>query len=156
MQRDVISEPGVPVSHLPFSPGLRVNGFVFVSGQASVDGSGKIVNDTFEGEFRRSMENVSKVLAGAGLTLADVVQVRSYVNAQSDLAEYNKLYREYFTAPYPARTTLIGCLGTILKFEIDVVAVDNSKPKKPAKKKTAAKSVKSAKTTKAAKPKKKR
>jgi 2-iminobutanoate/2-iminopropanoate deaminase len=142
MKRDVISEPGVPVSHLPFSPGLRVNGFVFVSGQASVDATGKIVNDTFEGEFRRSMENVKKVLAGAGLTLADVVQVRSYVNAQSDLAEYNKLYREYFTAPFPARTTLIGCLGTLLKFEIDVTAIDNSQSKKPAKKKPAAKAIK--------------
>ena len=112
----------VPTSHLPFSPFVRTGGFVFVSGQASVDATGKIINDTFEGEMRRSMENVKAVLAGAGLTLADVCQVRSYVGRQEDLAEYNRIYREYFTAPYPARTTLIGCLGTLLKFEIDVTA----------------------------------
>jgi 2-iminobutanoate/2-iminopropanoate deaminase len=112
----------VPTSHLPFSPFVRAGGLVFVSGQASVDTTGKIVNDTFEGEMRRSMENVRAVLAGAGLTLADVCQVRSYVARQEDLAEYNRVYREYFTGPYPARTTLIGCLGTLLKFEVDVTA----------------------------------
>jgi 2-iminobutanoate/2-iminopropanoate deaminase len=63
------------------------------------------------------------VLAGAGLDFSDVVQVRSYVARQEDLAEYNQIYREYFSEPYPARTTLIGCLGDLLKFEVDVVAV---------------------------------
>ena len=42
-----------PVSHLPFSPAVRVGDLIFVSGQASVDASGKIIPDTFEGEFRR-------------------------------------------------------------------------------------------------------
>ena len=119
---EVIRTPGVPTSHLPFSPAVRAGPFVFVSGQASVDDSGKIVADTFEGEFRRTMENIKRILAGANLTLADVVQVRSYVASQGDVAEYNKLYREYFTEPFPARTTLVECLGTIVKFEMDVVA----------------------------------
>jgi 2-iminobutanoate/2-iminopropanoate deaminase len=113
----------VPASHLPFSPALRAGPFVFVSGQASVDAAGKIINDTFEGEMRRSMENLRAVLAGAGLSLRDVVQVRSYVGRQEDLAEYNRIYRDYFDDPFPARTTLIGCLGTLLKFEIDAQAL---------------------------------
>ena len=113
----------VPTSHLPFSPALRAGPFVFVSGQASVDATGKIVNDTFEGEMRRSMENLRAVLAGAGLTLGDVVQVRSYVGRQEDLAEYNRIYRDYFGEPFPARTTLVGCLGTLLKFEVDATAL---------------------------------
>jgi 2-iminobutanoate/2-iminopropanoate deaminase len=112
----------VPRSHLPFSPACCAGPFVFVSGQASVNPTGQIVTDTFEGEMRRSMENVRSVLAGAGLSLRDVVQVRSYVGRQADLAEYNRIYREYFTDPFPARTTLMGCLGTLLKFEIDVTA----------------------------------
>ncbi|HEV2295426.1 MAG TPA: RidA family protein [Tepidisphaeraceae bacterium] len=112
----------IPQSHLPFSPFVRAGGFVFISGQASVDAGGNIVDDAFEGEMRRSMENVRAVLAGAGLTLRDVCQVRSYVGRQEDLPEYNRIYREYFTEPFPARTTLIGCLGNLLKFEIDVTA----------------------------------
>ena len=117
-----IVTPGVPTSHLPFSPGVRAGGFVFVSGQASVDDTGTIVPDTFEGEFRRSLENVKRVLAGAGLTLKHVVQVRSYVDNPDDLAEYNRLYREYFEPPFPARTTTVHGLGGAIKYEIDVVA----------------------------------
>ena len=122
-EKKIISGHGIPHSHLPFSPGLMVGDFVFVSGQASVNEEGKIVNDTFAGECRRSFENVKKILAGAGLDFSDVVQVRNYVARQEDLAEFNAIYREYFTAPFPARTTLIGCLGDLLKFEVDVVAL---------------------------------
>lgn len=112
---------------LPFTPAIKANGFVFVSGQASTDANGVIVNDTFEAEFRRSIENVKIILAADGLTLADVAQVRSYLARQEDLAEYNKLYREYFAEPYPARTTLVGCLGVgSILYEIDVVAVAKS------------------------------
>jgi 2-iminobutanoate/2-iminopropanoate deaminase len=122
MAFEVIRRSDTPVSHLPFSPAIRAGDFVFVSGQASVDTTGRIVSDTFEGEFRRSMDNVKKVLEAAGLDLSSVVQVRSYLAHEKDLAEYNQLYREYFTEPYPARTTIVGVLGTALKFEIDVTA----------------------------------
>lgn len=55
------------------------------------------------------------------------MQVRSYLARQEDLAEYNRLYREYFAEPYPARTTLVGCLGTgSILYEIDVVAAAKS------------------------------
>lgn len=118
-----IQNPDTPVSRLPFSPAVQVGQFVFVSGQASVDETGQIVPDSFEGEMRRSLENVRKVLAAAGLTLNDVVQTRNYVGQQSDLQQFNQIYAEYFEPPYPARTTLMGCLGTLLKYEIDVVAV---------------------------------
>jgi 2-iminobutanoate/2-iminopropanoate deaminase len=122
MSRKVIDGPDVPHSHLPFSPAIAAGPFVFVSGQASVDATGKIVPDTFEGEMRRSLENVRKVLAAAGLDLKHVVRVTSYLGRQDDLAEYNRIYREYFNEPYPARSTLMGCLGTLLKYEVDVVA----------------------------------
>jgi 2-iminobutanoate/2-iminopropanoate deaminase len=124
--------PAVPSSPLPFSASVSAGGFVFVSGQASVDSKGQIVNDTFEGEMRRSIANVVAILRARGMTLRDVVQVRSYVGRQEDLAEYNRIYREVFTAPYPARTTIIGVLGSLLKFEIDVTAYPGG-PDKAAK-----------------------
>ncbi len=119
-------DPSTPVSHLPFSPATRVGDLIFVSGQASVDEAGKIIQDTFEGEFRRSVENLRKVLASAGSDLQHVVQVRSYVRDPANVGRYNELYREYFTAPYPARTTLTHCLPEVLHFEIECVAVPRS------------------------------
>lgn len=111
----------VPQSHLPFSPGIISGEYLFVSGQASVDDQGQIVNDTFEGECRRSFDNLKRIVEAAGATLDDAVQVRNYVGRQQDLASFNAIYREYFQEPFPARTTLIGCLGDLLKFEVDAV-----------------------------------
>lgn len=114
--------PGPISSHLPFSAAVEANGLVFVSGQASVDEQGAIVSGDFEQEMRRSMENVRRILASAGLDLGDVVRVTSYVHDPAHVAQYNVLYREYFSAPFPARTTITSCLSPAIKFEIDVVA----------------------------------
>ena len=122
MSFEVIKSEGVPISHLPFSPATKAGGFVFVSGQASVDETGKIIPGTFEEEFRRSIENVKAILAADGLTLKDVVRVCSYVRRPEDVAEYNELYREYFKAPLPARTTITKCLPEIILYEVDVIA----------------------------------
>jgi 2-iminobutanoate/2-iminopropanoate deaminase len=110
-------------SHLPFSAAVEANGFVFVSGQASVDEQGSIVSGSFEDEMRRAFQNVMDILGSAGLGLENVVRVTTYVQDPNDLPTYNTLYREYITAPYPARTTITNCLSAELKFEIDVIAV---------------------------------
>ncbi|MFN5560693.1 MAG: RidA family protein [Opitutaceae bacterium] len=112
-----------PVSHLPFSPAVRVGDLIFVSGQASVDASGKIIPDTFEGEFRRSVENLRKVLETAGSDLKHVIQTRNYVRDAANVVRYNELYREYFSAPFPTRTTITNCLPPTLHYEIECVAV---------------------------------
>ncbi|CAL1517239.1 RidA family protein [Chitinophaga sp. MM2321] len=120
--KKVITGKNVPASHLPFSPGIRSGEYLFISGQASVDAGGNIVKGTFEEECRRSFDNLKAILEAAGLGFKDVVQVRNYVGRQEDLAAFNQIYREYFSEPFPARTTLIGCLGDLLKFEVDAVA----------------------------------
>jgi 2-iminobutanoate/2-iminopropanoate deaminase len=44
------------------------------------------------------------------------------VRDASDLAAFNRIYRDYFQAPYPARTTITNCLNEQLRYEIDCVA----------------------------------
>lgn len=110
-------------SHLPFSPAIVAGDFMYVSGQASVDaGSGAIIADSFEGEMRRSILNLKAILEAGGLSLDHVINVRSYVANEADLAAYNAIYPEYFATPAPTRSTIVGVLGTKLKFELDCVA----------------------------------
>jgi 2-iminobutanoate/2-iminopropanoate deaminase len=116
-------DDSTPVSNLPFSPAVCWGDLIFISGQASVDAQGKIVPDTFEGEFRRSVENLKLALATAGSDLKHVLQVRSYIRDAANVQEYNKLYREYFSEPFPARTTITNCLPETLHFELECVAV---------------------------------
>lgn len=110
-------------SHLPFSPGIIAGDFMYVSGQASVDAqTGAIITDSFEGEVRRSIGNLEAILKAGGLSLDHVINVKSYVANEADLTAYNAIYREYFAAPPPTRSTIVGVLGTKLKFELDCVA----------------------------------
>jgi 2-iminobutanoate/2-iminopropanoate deaminase len=109
---------------LPFSHAVRTGNTIFVSGQASVDlDTGAIIPGTFAEEFERSMDNLLKILQAAGCGLSDIVRVGCYVRRDEDLAEFNRLYREYFSEPFPARTTITNCLPPSLLFEIDCVAV---------------------------------
>jgi 2-iminobutanoate/2-iminopropanoate deaminase len=110
-------------SHLPFSPAIVAGDLMFVSGQASVDATtGAIIPDSFEGEMRRSIDNLRAVLEAGGLSLDHVVNIKSYLANEADLALYNRIYPEYFGAPTPSRSTIVGVLGTKLKFELDCVA----------------------------------
>src|SRR5215217_720013 len=110
-------------SHLPFSPAFIAGDLMFVSGQASVDSAtGAIVPGSFEEEMRRSIENLRAILEAGGLSLDHVVNVKSYVADEADLVLYNQIYPEYFSAPRPSRSTIVGVLGTKLKFELDCVA----------------------------------
>ena len=110
-------------SVLPFSPAIKAGDFVYVSGQASVDReNGSVIEGTFEEEMRRSIENLEVILVEAGLTLDNVINIKSYVADQKDLKEYNKIYPEYFKDPQPTRSTIVNVLPTFLKFELDCVA----------------------------------
>jgi 2-iminobutanoate/2-iminopropanoate deaminase len=117
-----IRGPGIINSVLPFSPGIRAGDFVFISGMASADENGQIVHDTFDNEARRTYENLGRVLRGARLDFDRVVQVRCYLQRQEDWDAHNRIYCEYFSEPFPARTTLVGCLGDLVKYEVDCIA----------------------------------
>lgn len=118
-----VSDGVLEVDPRPFSSATKANGFIFVSGQASVE-KGKIISDSFENQFFRSMKNLELILEASGASLKDVCRVCAYVHEVKNAPLFNKLYREYFSEPFPARTTLLGCLTENLAFEIDVVAVD--------------------------------
>ncbi|MCJ8331573.1 MAG: RidA family protein [Lentisphaeria bacterium] len=112
------------VSDLPFCSAVKANGFVFVSGQASVDSeTGAIINGSFEEEMRRSIANLKAVLEASGSSLDQVINIKSYVQNQDDIKQYNEIYREYFSVAQPSRSTIINCLGTMLLFELDCIAL---------------------------------
>jgi 2-iminobutanoate/2-iminopropanoate deaminase len=117
-----IRGPGVIASPLPFSPAIRAGDFRLMSGMASADENGKLVPDTFENEARRTYGNVARILGAAGLDFSRVVQVRCYLSDKKDWDAHNRIYREFFSEPFPARTTLIGCLGDLVKYEVDLIA----------------------------------
>jgi 2-iminobutanoate/2-iminopropanoate deaminase len=110
-------------TRLPISNFRRAGDTIYVSGQGAVGPDGHYVCEDFEGQMHYTMERLKDALTEAGAALTDVVRVCGYVQNEADLSAYNRLYREYFSEPFPARTTIVNCLPTGLLFEIDAVAV---------------------------------
>jgi 2-aminomuconate deaminase len=98
-------------------PHVKVaGGFAFVSGTSSrrpdhtiagarVDASGTTSLD-IRAQTRAVLENLGDLLAAVGATLADVVQVTTYLVNMNDFGGYNEVYAEFFDETGPARTTV--------------------------------------------------
>ncbi|HEX8362678.1 MAG TPA: PhzF family phenazine biosynthesis isomerase [Longimicrobium sp.] len=111
---------GAPVG--AYSRAIRAGDLVFVSGQVPRDlETGELMGTTLAEQTRAVLENVRRVLAAAGATLDDVVSVTAYLEEIGDWGEFNAVYREAFSAPYPTRTTVGASLHDVL-VEITVIA----------------------------------
>jgi 2-iminobutanoate/2-iminopropanoate deaminase len=108
-----------------YSPGMIAEGrFVYVSGQGALDG-GDVAATTVEEQTKIVVAKLAAVLESAGATLADVVRCGVYLTDIRDFAAMDRVYRESFPEPLPARTT-IGVAALPLPgmlVEIDCVAV---------------------------------
>jgi len=110
-----------PQFPLPFSHAVRAGDFVYVSGQVGVDPvTREVTGDTVEEQTKQCLRNIEIVLQAEGLTLDHVIKVNAFVHPEL-LAGYNVAYRESFSQPFPARTSVPCDLGAYL-VEIDVVA----------------------------------
>ncbi|MDF2671041.1 MAG: hypothetical protein K0R67_3347, partial [Paenibacillus sp.] len=110
------------LSKLPFSQGIRTDNAVYVSGQGGIDNQGRVVGPDIESQTVTTMENIRRVLIASGLDLEHVVKVNVYLSDRRSYEEFNKIYARYFTAPFPARTTIYCDLNYDLLIEIDVIA----------------------------------
>jgi 2-iminobutanoate/2-iminopropanoate deaminase len=110
-------------SNAPLSSAWEANGLIFLSGQIHADKGGKIIEGTIEDRFGVVMGNVKEVLATAGLTIDDIVQVKIYLTDLTELPALNETYKKYFNHPFPARTALgVSKLPLGASLEIEIVA----------------------------------
>lgn len=107
----------------PYSHGIVAGGFVFTAGFGPQNpATGLVVEGGVYEQTQQVLRNVQSVVEAAGATMADVVKVTAHLqHLHRDFAEYNRAYAEFFTEPYPVRTTVGSELANIL-VEIDVVA----------------------------------
>ncbi len=105
----------------PYSPGLRVGDFVFVSGQGPLNPATGQTPETIEEQTAQVLENIQAILEAGGATMADVVKVTAHLSDLAHFERYNKVYATYFPDPKPTRTTVGSQLLGIL-VEIDVIA----------------------------------
>jgi 2-iminobutanoate/2-iminopropanoate deaminase len=103
-EKRVISPKGTAAGR-PFSPGILIDGTLYVSGYVGSDSAGKIPSD-FEAEVRQCLENIGGVLKEAGMSFDDAVAVQVYLTDIDLFQRMNAVYTKYFKEPRPSRTTV--------------------------------------------------
>ncbi len=108
MLKEVIRTELAPKPRGDYSQAWKVSGakLIFMAGQVSVDMSGNPVGaGDIALQTRTVLENIKRVLEGAGAGLRDVIKLNIYV---TNMAEYRKrareIRREYFPQDFPAST----------------------------------------------------
>src|ERR1700730_2703138 len=116
----LISSGKVPAPPGPYSPGLTVGEWIFLSGQGGFDpNTGKVVSDDLAEQSEQTFNNIETVLEAAGASLDDVI---SCLVDLADFPAFNAVYEQKFTGVKPVRTTVGADLVAGLLVEITVVA----------------------------------
>ncbi len=105
-----------------YSDGVLIDGFLFVSGQASVDfRTSQFVLGTIEEETARTLDAIAAIIGAAGGSMENVVKCTVHLADISEFDRYNAVYATYFPGIKPARTTVQSVLAENIKVEIDCI-----------------------------------
>ena len=109
----------------PYNHGVRIGDLLFCAGQIPLDpaqASGPLPPD-IKAQTVRVLENIKLILAAQQLTFAHVVKTTVFMTNLADFAAMNEVYATYFTADFPARSTVqVAALPRGAQIEIEVVA----------------------------------
>ncbi|MBE9461513.1 RidA family protein [Dyadobacter subterraneus] len=123
MSKIEIEHPDKKVSTGAYSAGVLIDGWLFISGQGSVDlAAGEVIHGTIEEETRNTLNHIKKIVEAAGGSMDDIVKCSAHLSDINEFDRYNTVYATFFPGIKPARTTVQSVLGDGIKVEIDAIA----------------------------------
>lgn len=122
--RNVVVTEKAPKPVGPYSQAVLEGDFIFVAGQGPINPeTGLLELGDARSETKRVFENIRAILQAAGSSLDYVLKCNVYLRDINDFAAMNEVYATFFTAPFPARTTIqAGALPGGIAVEIEVIA----------------------------------
>lgn len=123
--KEVITRSDVPAPSLPFSAGIKANGFIFTAGQVGTDPrTGKIAGPDVASQTRQVIANLQAILEAGGSSLGQLVKTTVFLADMRLFEEMNAVYRELIPEPRPGRSTVQASLARPeILVEIEAVAV---------------------------------
>ena len=127
MLKEVIQSELAPKPLGDYSQGWTVTGakLIFLAGQVSVDMSGNPVGSgDIALQTRTVIENLKKVLEGAGASLGDVIKLNTYVTNMVEYRERTRdIRQEYFSQDFPASTLVEVKSLARTEFMVEIEAI---------------------------------
>jgi reactive intermediate/imine deaminase len=120
-QRRAVETDEAPAPVGPYSQALAVGGVLYCSGQVPlVPETGELVAGGITQQARRCLESLAAVCTAGGARLEDAARMTIYLTDLSLFTDVNDVYAEFFSEPYPARTTVgVSALPKGAMVEID-------------------------------------
>ncbi len=124
MIKQGIKTDKAPAAIGPYSQGVRIGRFIFLSGQIPVEpATGETVTGDIVAQTRQVLHNLQAVLEEAGASMNDVVKTTVYLKDIAQFGDMNGVYGDFFKPPYPARATVEAArLPKGVDIEIDAIA----------------------------------
>jgi 2-iminobutanoate/2-iminopropanoate deaminase len=105
--KEVIARSDVPAPALPFSAGIRANGFIFTAGQVGTDPrTGQVAGPDVAAQTRQTIANLEAVLKAGGSSLDRLVKTTVFLADLRLFDDMNAVYRELIPEPRPGRSTV--------------------------------------------------
>jgi 2-iminobutanoate/2-iminopropanoate deaminase len=124
VNKAVINPPGAAPVAGPYSHAVRAGELLFCAGQIPmVPENGQMVTGDIRAQTERVLENLKVILTHEKLGFTNVVKTTVFLTNLADFAAMNEVYGKYFSAPYPARSTIqVAALPRGANVEIEAVA----------------------------------
>jgi 2-iminobutanoate/2-iminopropanoate deaminase len=108
----------------PYNHAVRIGDLLFCAGQIPLDpATGNLVSGDIKAQAERVLQNVKTILDDQKLKFANVVKSTVFMTNLADFAAMNEVYAKYFTADFPARSTVqVAALPKGASVEIEVIA----------------------------------
>ena len=123
MTREIIKSDGAPEAIGPYSQAVKVDGWVFCSGQIPFNPETGEFEEGVEAQTERCLKNLTAVLKAAGSGLKDAVKVTVFLKDMGQFAAMNAVYGRFFPEEPPARACVeVARLPKDVLVEIDLIA----------------------------------
>ena len=119
--KQVINPPNARLGGV-LSTAVRVGSVIYFSGALGTKpGGGGLAEGGIQGQTRQALENIKASAALAGVTMDDMVKCTVFLTDVKDFQAMNQVYREFFPANPPARSTVavagLVVAGAVIEIE---------------------------------------
>jgi 2-iminobutanoate/2-iminopropanoate deaminase len=123
--KESISSRDAPAPIGPYSPGVKVGSWLFLSGQTAIDPkTNQLGTGSIEEQTKQTLENLNAVLQAAGMTMENVVSTTVYLKDVNDFSKMNAVYATFFKDNPPARATVqVAKLPRDARVDISAIAL---------------------------------
>jgi 2-iminobutanoate/2-iminopropanoate deaminase len=122
-KKTIISTDKAPAAVGTYSQGVFHNGVYYFSGQIGLNAKTGEMAPDFDSQLKNVLENIDGLLNSQGLTRENIIKTTIFMTNLDKFSKVNEAYVNFFTAPYPARSTVqVSALPKGAEVEIEVIA----------------------------------